>query len=408
MKASYFGCMGYSERHSLPGAWPVAPGHIDPEASERSYREGLAECELAESVGFDWISVSEHHYSGTRLTPSPAVMAATVAQRCRRARIAMLGQLLPINNPVRAAEEIGMLDNLTGGRLVVAFMRGTPNEDAVHGVDREEARSRLLEGIDIVRRALTAAEPFAWHGEHYDYDTIAVWPRPVQGDSLPIFVATRSEPTVSHAGSNRLGVAVSYDRAEDMQRVIEAYFRCCDDARLATHPRSYRLSGRHLPGRNRCPGGRKARVNFGSGSGDIPECSGSHEPRNHVRTSRRAGRCACGVGQPSPDQRQPGNRVHAELRGKPRHRRGTAAGISRPLRRRRRGPGVPAAGVAARNRNGIHRTVWPRSFAPHQGVLGGAGHYPGRSSFLNFHRLTLPHCPVWHNVTASQPDGEPP
>ena len=230
MKASYFGCMGYSERHSLPGAWPVAPGHIDPEASERSYREGLAECELAESVGFDWISVSEHHYSGTRLTPSPAVMAATVAQRCRRARIAMLGQLLPINNPVRAAEEIGMLDNLTGGRLVVAFMRGTPNEDAVHGVDREEARSRLLEGIDIVRRALTAAEPFAWHGEHYDYDTIAVWPRPVQGNSLPIFVATRSEPTVSHAASNRLGVAVSYDRAEDMQRVIEAYFRCCDDA----------------------------------------------------------------------------------------------------------------------------------------------------------------------------------
>ena len=230
MKASYFGCMGYSERHSLPGAWPVAPAHIDPEASERSYREGLAECELAESVGFDWISVSEHHYSGTRLTPSPAVMAATVAQRCRVARIAMLGQLLPINNPVRAAEEIGMLDNLTGGRLVVAFMRGTPNEDAVHGVDREEARSRLLEGIDIVRHALTAAEPFAWHGQHYDYETIAVWPRPIQGVSLPIFVATRSEPTVAHAASNRLGVAVSYDRAEDMQRVIEAYFRCCEDA----------------------------------------------------------------------------------------------------------------------------------------------------------------------------------
>lgn len=228
MIASYFACMGYAERHSLPGSWPVAPAYNDPSASQRSYQEGLAECELAEAVGFDWISVSEHHYSGTRLTPNPALMAATVAERCRKARIALLGPLLPINNPVRVAEEIGMLDNLTGGRLVVAFMRGTPNEDAVHGVDREEARSRLLEGIDIVRHALTAAEPFAWHGEHYDYDTIAVWPRPVQGPSLPIFVATRSEPTVEYAASNRLGVAVSYDRAEDMQRVIDAYRRCSD------------------------------------------------------------------------------------------------------------------------------------------------------------------------------------
>ncbi len=222
--------MGYAERHSLPGDWPVAPAYVDPAASERSYREGLAECELAESVGFDWISVSEHHYSGTRLTPSPAVMAATVAQRCRVARIAMLGPLLPINNPVRTAEEIGMLDNLTGGRLVVAFMRGTPNEDAVHGVDRDEARSRLLEGIDIVRHALSAPEPFAWHGEHYHYDTIAVWPRPIQGTSLPIFVATRSEPTVKYAAANRLGVAISYDRAEDMRRVIGAYRDSCESA----------------------------------------------------------------------------------------------------------------------------------------------------------------------------------
>jgi alkanesulfonate monooxygenase SsuD/methylene tetrahydromethanopterin reductase-like flavin-dependent oxidoreductase (luciferase family) len=87
-----------------------------------------------------------------------------------------------------------------------------------------------LEGIDIVRRALTAAEPFAWHGEHYDYDTIAVWPRPVQGDSLPIFVATRSEPTVKYAAANRLGVAISYDRAEDMRRVIGAYRDSCESA----------------------------------------------------------------------------------------------------------------------------------------------------------------------------------
>ena len=227
MKASYFACMGYAERHSLPGSWPVAPAYNDPSSSQRSYQEGLAECELAEAVGFDWISVSEHHYSGTRLTPNPALMAATVAERCRKARIALLGPLLPINNPVRVAEEIGMLDNLTGGRLVVAFMRGTPNEDAVHGVDREEARSRLLEGIDIVRHALTAAEPFAWHGEHYDYDTIAVWPRPrpgtvsahIRGDQERTHGGVRS---IQQVGSSRFlrscgGHATRHRRVSPLQ-----------------------------------------------------------------------------------------------------------------------------------------------------------------------------------------------
>ena len=110
MKASYFGCMGYSERHKFPPGWPVPPAYHDPEVSMQSYREGMEECELAEELGFDWLSLSEHHYSGNRTTPNPAVMAAAVAERCKRAKIALLGQLLPLNNPVRAAEEIGMLE----------------------------------------------------------------------------------------------------------------------------------------------------------------------------------------------------------------------------------------------------------------------------------------------------------
>ncbi|MCI0867159.1 MAG: LLM class flavin-dependent oxidoreductase, partial [Chloroflexi bacterium] len=106
MKASYFGCMGYSERHMFPANWPVPPVYLDPEISMRSYQEGMEECEFAEEVGFDWVSLSEHHYSGNRTTPNPALMAAAVAERCKRVKIALLGQLLPLNNPVRAAEEI--------------------------------------------------------------------------------------------------------------------------------------------------------------------------------------------------------------------------------------------------------------------------------------------------------------
>src|SRR5215471_17150568 len=91
MKASLFAQMGYAERHKFPATWPVPPSYHDPAVTMQSYQDGLEECELAEEMGFDWISCSEHHYSGNRLTPNPAVMAAAVSQRCKRVRIALLG-----------------------------------------------------------------------------------------------------------------------------------------------------------------------------------------------------------------------------------------------------------------------------------------------------------------------------
>src|SRR3546814_1449397 len=62
------------------------------------------------------------------MTPNPAVMAAALTQRVKRAKIALLGPLVPLSNPVRLVEELAMLDAMSGGRLVVLFLRGTPNE----------------------------------------------------------------------------------------------------------------------------------------------------------------------------------------------------------------------------------------------------------------------------------------
>ena len=230
MKASYFACMGYANRHQFPPDWPVAPAHLDSQVAMQSYDEGFAECELAEEMGFDWVSLSEHHYSGNRMTPNPAVMAAAVAQRCPRVKIALLGQLLPIINPIRAAEEIGMLDNLTGGRLVVAFMRGVLSEDQVYDLNPAEGRERLAEGIDLVIKALTEPQPFSWEGRYYRYRTVSVWPRPVQQPLPPVIVATRSEDALRYAANNRLGIGVSYDSVEDTARVTGKYLELCRDA----------------------------------------------------------------------------------------------------------------------------------------------------------------------------------
>ncbi len=227
MKASYFGCMGYLEREKFPPGWPVPPAFYDPDVAMQSYRDGMAECRLAEDVGFDWVSLSEHHFSGNRTTPNPAVMAAAVAQQCRRVRIALLGQLLPILNPVRAAEEIGMLDNLTEGRLVIAFMRGTLSEDQVYDLNPQEGRDKLLEGMELVLRALTEPQPFSWEGRHYKFRTVSVWPKPVQSPLPPAIVATRSDETIKFAADNHLGLGIAYESMDNTFGIVEKYRAWC-------------------------------------------------------------------------------------------------------------------------------------------------------------------------------------
>ena len=145
MKASYLGAMGYAHRRDFPPTWPTPPGYSGPETSVQSYQDGMEECEFAEEIGVEWVSFSEHHYSGRIATGTTAVMAAAVTERCKTIKIAMLGPLMPLNNPVRAAEELTLLDNLTNGRLVMGFLRGAPNEDQVYGVNPAEGRGRMLE-----------------------------------------------------------------------------------------------------------------------------------------------------------------------------------------------------------------------------------------------------------------------
>ena len=244
MKASYFGPMGYSERSKFPDTWPIPPSYHDPKVSVQSYQEGMQECEFAEEMGFEWVSFSEHHYSGRIATGNPALMAAAVAERCKKVKIAILGQLLPLNNPVRAAEELGMLDNLTDGRLVFGFLRGTPNEAQTYGVNPSEGRGRLLEGMDLVIKALTEPQPFSWEGRYYQYRTVSVWPQPVQQPMPPVIVATRSDDAVKFAADHRLGLGISFIPVDQMTKITDRYYQWCQEAGWEPEPdkRVYRGS----------------------------------------------------------------------------------------------------------------------------------------------------------------------
>src|SRR5215471_5219203 len=140
MKASLWGQARYIGKvpASAMTRWPLPSQYYDPELGRQSFEMSIELLECGDELGYDWISFAEHHYTSGRLTPSPIVMASHMASRIKRAKIALLGPLVPTQNPVRIAEETAMLDNLCGGRLVVGLLRGTPNEYQVAGVNPAE------------------------------------------------------------------------------------------------------------------------------------------------------------------------------------------------------------------------------------------------------------------------------
>jgi alkanesulfonate monooxygenase SsuD/methylene tetrahydromethanopterin reductase-like flavin-dependent oxidoreductase (luciferase family) len=210
VRAALFSIVPY-ERAARPHGWPVPAADYSPEVAQASMERALEYFEVADQLGFDWVSVAEHHYAPGSLTPNPMVMAAAVIQRVKRAKIALLGSNIPIQNPVRVAEEFAMLDTLSGGRVVAGMLRGTSNEYVTYGVNPAESRERFIEALRLIVAAWTEPQPFGWTGRYYEYRTISIWPRPVQAPHPEIVMSISSPEMAEFAAANRIsaGLAVT-------------------------------------------------------------------------------------------------------------------------------------------------------------------------------------------------------
>jgi alkanesulfonate monooxygenase SsuD/methylene tetrahydromethanopterin reductase-like flavin-dependent oxidoreductase (luciferase family) len=236
MEASYLAMTGYDG--IAPGfeTWPAAPRYCDSGIATASVNRTLSLCELAEELGFDAVSVSEHHYAPYMMTPNPAVMAAAIMQRVKRARVLLMGPLVPLTNPVRLAEEIAMLDVMSGGRISVLFLRGTPNEHRTYDTPAEATREMTQEGIDLITKALTEDEPFSWNGKHFNFSTISVWPKIVQKPHPRFFGSGNSEESVRFAAERGLGIAFSFAPPEAIAQWISLYRQACASAGWSPTP----------------------------------------------------------------------------------------------------------------------------------------------------------------------------
>ena len=225
MKASFMCSMTYQDpsAHNYTG-WPVPPGLFDTNTGQRTYDDFLEWSARADELGFDWVSVSEHHYAPQIIAPSTGVMAGALSQVVKRARIALLGPLAPVNNPVRTAEEIAMLDHLTHGRLIVLPLRGTINEFSCYApVDPAKTKGMTQETTLLIQKALSEPEPFSWNGEFFQYPHIAVWPQPVQRPFPPMYFSGNSDDSATFAGAHKLGVCFSFHLPETVAAKVARY-----------------------------------------------------------------------------------------------------------------------------------------------------------------------------------------
>jgi probable F420-dependent oxidoreductase len=181
-------------------------GQIPP-GSDRTfnheYRDVLGLVRLAETLGFDSAWVSEHHGSSDGYLPSLLPMLAAFAAATERIRLGTGVLLTPFHDPLRLAEDAAVVDQLSGGRLILGLGLGWREEEfRMFGQPVAERVKRTVDTVEVLRRAWTG-ERFSYQGTMHSYDRVKVTPTPMQEPGVPIYLGGFTDQAVRRAG--RLG-----------------------------------------------------------------------------------------------------------------------------------------------------------------------------------------------------------
>lgn len=168
--------------------------YFDPEKAHTLYNQYHELYAWADEVGIDGIMTNEHHASYWNMKPSANIDAAVISKITHRVQIAILGNIIPVNDPVRMAEELAMLDCYSGGRLISGFVRGGAVETLMAGMDPTENRERFEEAHDLIIKCWTKPGPFRFEGKYYQYRVVNPWVLPMQKPHPRVWFPGGSSP----------------------------------------------------------------------------------------------------------------------------------------------------------------------------------------------------------------------
>jgi alkanesulfonate monooxygenase SsuD/methylene tetrahydromethanopterin reductase-like flavin-dependent oxidoreductase (luciferase family) len=211
----------YLGRRDKVMPYPVPGWMWDRAIGQQLYADHMRFMRRVDELGFDGVLFTEHHYGPNGgLTPSPIALLAAASQVTERIKLVTMGIPLALYpHPVRVAEELALVDNLSNGRLVVGLISaGAPNLYAYNLAAAEE-RPLHHEAYDLIVRAWTDENPFEWHGEHYDYQCVSILPRPVQVPHPPVWTVASSEQSLQWAAQHRISLMSSGPNEEAATRL---------------------------------------------------------------------------------------------------------------------------------------------------------------------------------------------
>jgi alkanesulfonate monooxygenase SsuD/methylene tetrahydromethanopterin reductase-like flavin-dependent oxidoreductase (luciferase family) len=233
----------FREKYSSVWIDASAAALYDGRRGHQVYNDYIDLLKAADEAGFDSVGVNEHHYNAYGLMPSPNLMAAILARETSRAKILVLGNSAALYGPpVRVAEEMAIVDVLSNGRLIAGFPLGTAM-DAVFSYSQNPAilRDKYHEAIDLILKAWSAEEPFAWNGRHHKLRYVSIWPRPIQTPP-PIWIPGAGSVEVWEWCIERsyLYAYLSFFGLEHSRSTLEGYWEAVE--RLGAEPNPYRTA----------------------------------------------------------------------------------------------------------------------------------------------------------------------
>lgn len=197
-----------------------------PNELERSvgtlYDEILEQINLADTLGFESFWLAEHHFHEYGVVPRPALMLAAAAKTTRQIRLGAAVVVLPFDNPLRTAEDFAMVDQLSGGRLVLGVGSGyLKHEFEGFAVTPEEKRGRFDEGLEVLLKAW-GGDRFSHSGEHFTIRDVALNVAPVGRSHPPLWVAILSNGAAYHVGRRGLPImTIPYATTESFEELEE-------------------------------------------------------------------------------------------------------------------------------------------------------------------------------------------
>ncbi len=205
------------------------------------YERVLQRIEIMDRSGYDAVWITEHHFNDYSVCPSIPVMGAFVAARTKRLHIATGVTLAAFYHPLRLAEEIALLDILSGGRVYWGAGRGfDPKEFRTFGMTAEESYPRFREAVDIVMSAWRN-QHLTYRGKYFSFDDIEVLPKPLQQPHPPMWVAAYSPSAIEWAAEQGYSIMLDpHSPASVIGEKMETWRRL-----LAQH--GHHAEGRVIP-----------------------------------------------------------------------------------------------------------------------------------------------------------------